>query len=1362
MHMVREQRRHDRRRGRHSNSWLAGVLFAGTLSVGAGVVTQPAGSVSAAVTGVQFNTDVTVAGREETVWVTADAAGTVNLSIDFNRNGTLEPSEQVVTNQAVTAGVNRIVYTAPTGGAFVPGPGALTRITATPGGTTDTTRELYDAEGAALAECPAGTVPIPVSVIQNPSFETRTQDFQNTSAASTISYAANWYDSHPTGGQYHYFDPPTFDSGPVASTQPVRAGADGQAFEGGHSSGGTGGEGAVNTLLVPLNPASTYVGFFSMAAGGYSREGSGSMVFFGTSNRESGSIPGAGVTPQTPANTELLFQTPVVNYAGNGVRPTWELNTFSLDPAQAWPYLRVEVRNANPAGDGTVAGQVWMNFDDFHMYECTPRLLQITKTSTATADTRPGDTVTYTVSATNIGSVDYTAADPAVLLDDLTGVLDDGTYNADADADIGADPTFANSRLTWTGALAAGQTVTVTYTVTLSGSGDGVVRNVAFQSRCVPGSIGCPPPPPPQQCLNNIDPATGLLCDEVIFELPRLQIVKSADATTLPANGATLTYTVTVTNIGPGDYTAAAPATMTDDLTDVIDDTTDPTGLTATVGSTPTFTSPFVSWSGVLTAGQSSVISYAVTYDGAGDQLLENLACVPEDEAQDPELSCITVTIPGSGLVQEKVADPLSGTSVEAGDTVTYTLAFTNTGNAPAAVNTSDDLSDVLDDATLLGVPTADPGLTAVPSGDDILITGTVPVNTVLYVRYTVTVEPFADQGNHVLANALQCQPGDPEPCEPQVTEHPIRHLTLTKAADPTTDVNAGDVVTYTLTVTNDGAGEYTALDPASVTDDLTGVLDDATYNGGTATAGTLTETLPILTWTGPLAPTGVVTITYGVTVTSVGDHSLENTAIVPGCIDDPACAPPPVIVLLPHIVPTKSANPASGQPLLAGTVVTYTLTFTSDGQAAGPVDSTDDLSNIIDDADVTSEPVSSNPAVTPERNGGAIRITGSLAAGASVTITYQVTIRPDGQRGNNIAGNVLTMDVPPIVCDPVCGPVPPPTTEHPIGELDDWKTVDPASGSSVQAGQTVTYTLHFANTGEAPVAVNRQDVVSGALDDATLVSGPTVSDAALSVSALTDGRFTITGSLGVDQEVTVTYAVTVNPDGARGDDRLGNFLVNPGELPPSECVPADTQRPDCTTNPVTAVTVAKASNPASGTTVQPGGQITYTLTFTNTSAAGTVNVDHTDHLSDVLDDANLTGVPTSSSAGLSGAVAGASIRITGQLAPGETATVTYIVTVKPYDQQGNHQLNNVVSRTGEPPVCVAGSGLCTEHVSQQVVPPSPPPATVPPTTPDPGQLPATGGNGTPIAQIAIFLVLAGGVALLITRRRRRSATAIS
>src|SRR5690606_38318179 len=176
--------------------------------------------------------------------------------------------------------------------------------------------------------------------------------------------------------------------------------------------------------------------------------------------------------------------------------------------------------------------------------------------------------------------------------------------------------------------------------------------------------------------------------------------------------------------------------------------------------------------------------------------------------------------------------------------------------------------------------------------------------------------------------------------------------------------------------------------------------------------------------------------------------------------------------------------------------------------------------------------------------------------------------------------------DTPPFVCadgDTDCTPFVPPVTSHTLGELDDWKTVDPAAGTTVRSGQEMTYTLHFANTGEADVDVSRDDVLTMVLDDAAVTAAPTASDPTLTVSDIVDGRFTVTGTLTPGQVVTVAYTVTVNEDGARGDDQLGNFLVDEGAQPPADCTPIDDQRPDCTISFVSNVIVSKSADPASG-----------------------------------------------------------------------------------------------------------------------------------------------------------------------------------
>ena len=127
---------------------------------------------------------------------------------------------------------------------------------------------------------------------------------------------------------------------------------------------------------------------------------------------------------------------------------------------------------------------------------------------------------------------------------------------------------------------------------------------------------------------------------------------------------------------------------------------------------------------------------------------------------------------------------------------------------------------------------------------------------------------------------------------------------------------------------------------------------------------------------------------------------------------------------------------------------------------------------------------------------------------------------------------------------------------------------------------------------------------------------------------------------------------------------------------------------------------LAKSSDPASGTSLTPGQNVTYTLTFRNTGELP-VTVNHDDVLDDVLDDATLQGAITAQTplaAVLNGT--GNRLRITGTLQPGTTRTVTYTMKVKdPLPTTTNAVMRNYVVPTGElpPTSCVPGQP-CTEH----------------------------------------------------------------
>nr|BFE51511.1 hypothetical protein GCM10017745_49380 [Saccharothrix mutabilis subsp. capreolus] len=449
-----------------------------------------------------------------------------------------------------------------------------------------------------------------------------------------------------------------------------------------------------------------------------------------------------------------------------------------------------------------------------------------------------------------------------------------------------------------------------------------------------------------------------------------------------------------MTNAG---QTTITGATVTDDLTDVLDDATFDTASAST--GTSQLAPPLLTWTGDLPIGASATITYTVTVNNpvTGDGSLDN-AVTNTTPGHNPEPPVRTTT-PITALDIDKTVDK---PAAAAGDLVTYTLTLTNTGQTTiTGAQVTDDLTDVLDDATF-GTVTASTG-SATISGTALTWTGDLAVGGTATITYTVTVNnPLT--GNHVLGNAVtNTTPGFP-PQPPVLTTTPVAALDITKQVDKPTAV-AGDTVTYTITVTNRG---QTTITGATITDDLTGVLDDAAFGTVTATIGTPLFAAPTLTWTGDLASGDSAVITYTVTVndTLTGDGLLANsvTDTTPG--HNPT---PPIRTATPVGVIRLDKAVDRGSTTVGGTV-SYTLTVTNTGQ--GPVTGArvdDDLTDVLDDADLDTFTTTAGSVTFLSPT---LTWTGDLAAGASATVTYTVTVS-DPISGDGILRNSAANTTP-------------------------------------------------------------------------------------------------------------------------------------------------------------------------------------------------------------------------------------------------------------------------------------------------------------------------------------------------------------
>ncbi|MFD9241366.1 hypothetical protein ACFV0D_05400 [Streptomyces sp. NPDC059556] len=143
--------------------------------------------------------------------------------------------------------------------------------------------------------------------------------------------------------------------------------------------------------------------------------------------------------------------------------------------------------------------------------------LEITTTASARS-VKPGDTLTYTITAKNVSAHDYP---DARFGDDLTGILDDAEYRGDVRTDRGT-VTYRAPRIGYAGTIPAGRTATVTYSVKIKNppTGDGRlhdrVRAESPRATCGAGSedpacgaapeLRKPPKPAPRPTPPPVDP----------------------------------------------------------------------------------------------------------------------------------------------------------------------------------------------------------------------------------------------------------------------------------------------------------------------------------------------------------------------------------------------------------------------------------------------------------------------------------------------------------------------------------------------------------------------------------------------------------------------------------------------------------------------------------------------------------------------------------------------------------------------------------------------------------------------------------------------------------------------------------------
>ncbi|WP_192580597.1 DUF11 domain-containing protein [Micromonospora sp. AMSO1212t] len=796
----------------------------------------------------------------------------------------------------------------------------------------------------------------------------------------------------------------------------------------------------------------------------------------------------------------------------------------------------------------------------------------------------PGAPLTYTVTVTNGGPSDAAGAT-------VTDPLPAPGFTWTCAASTGSTCTASGGGdITDTVTVLAGGTLTYTISGTVPSGTTGDLTNTATVTP--PDGVsdpGCTP-----TCATTV----------VTPAAPAVDLAVTKTAAPDPyVPGASLTYTVTVTNGGPSD---AVGATVADalPLAGFTWTCAASTGSTcAASGSGDISDTVTVLAGGTLTYTISGTVPAGTTGD-----LTNTTTVTPPEGVSDPGCTpncTATVVTPGRPTVDLAVTKTAAPSPYVPGTPLTYTVTVTNGGPSDAVGAT---VTDALPVPGFTWTCAASTGSTCTASGSGDIsdtvtvlaggtltytISGTVPAGTTGDLTNTTTVTPpesVSDPGCTPTCTATVVTPAAP-----------TVDLAVTKTGTPNPYV-PGTPLTYTVTVTNGGPSDAAG---ATVTDPLP--LPGFTWTcaastGSTCAAsgsGDISDTVTVLAG-------GTLTYTISGTVPAGTTGDLTNTATVtppegatdPGCT--PNCSATSVTPGQPTVdlAVTKTGTP---NPYVPGTPLTYTVTVTNGGpsDAAGAT-----VTDPLPLPGFTWTCAASTGSTCAASGSGDISDTVTVLAGGTLTYTISGTV-PAGTTGD--LTNTATVTPPEGATDPGCTPNCSASVVTPGQTTVDLAVTKTAAPDPYVPGAPLTYTVTVTNGGPS-------DAVGATVTDPLPLPGLTWTCATSTGSTCTaSGSGDISDTVTVLAGGTLTYTVTGTvPAGTTGD------LTNTTTVTPPEGVTDPGCTPNCTATVVTPAqpTVGLAvSKTATPSPYVPGAALTWTVTVTNAGPSDAVGATVADDL---------------------------------------------------------------------------------------------------------------------------------------------------
>ena len=723
-----------------------------------------------------------------------------------------------------------------------------------------------------------------------------------------------------------------------------------------------------------------------------------------------------------------------------------------------------------------------------------------------------------------------------------------------------------------------------------------------------------------------------------------LSVVKTASPDPVTA-GELLTYSVTVTNLGPSDSSNFAMTDVLPTQTAFASASAGCSQLSGTVTCSP----------GGLAAGASTTFTITVTVNSSvtDGSVIDNTASVTSTTTDpvpgnDSDSASVDVnTSADLSIVKTDSPDP-----VIAGTQLTYSVTVTNSSGP------SDNAGYTVTDNLPLGTTfnSASPGCSYSLVTDTVTCTSsglaagasqvfTVIVDVSAFLLPGVTLTNTADIATSVTP--------DPDPTNDSSTASTLvataADLSITKSDSPDPAL-AGTNLTYTLTVTNAGPSVNAGF---SVTDTLpSGVSFVSATSGCTESSGTVTcisgglgvgatETYQIVVTVDPSYPgSGTILNTAAIaTSTTTDPNSLNDSATESTSVDAEADL---------SVVKTDSPD-----PVVAGTNLTYTIVVSN----SGPSDNVG--YTVVDQLPPGTTFVSSSLACASFA--GVVTCTSSgLAVATSVTYTVTVLVDgsvPDGAVITNTASIGTNATDDPDTTDDSD------TTTTDVIAIAYLRVVKTDSPDPAEPTTDLTYSIVVTNDGPSD---NTGFTIEDQIPSDTTFVTATVGDCSEASGLVT------CSSAGLPAGSSVTWTVVVNVDAGWSDsDVISNTVSLLG---------TNTTDPDAsndfalatTTVSAPTMTLVKTANPASGADVSPGQLIDFTVTYENAGSASATDFVITDTVDPFL------GGVTPDLGGTFDPVTRVVTWAIGTVAPGVTGTVSFSARVG--SASSDRVINNTAS----------------------------------------------------------------------------------